>query len=478
MLLIDRKHEIAFLEKAYRSDKSEFIIVYGRRRLGKTYLLKSFMEHKNHFYFLARQRDTTKEYEEFKEKLSKKFNAFFEADTFERLFEEIDKKIALKEKLVIIIDEFPYWIAKNKEIVSEFQYIWDEILSKKNVMLILLGSYMSIIENSLLSYKSPIYGRKSGQIELHQMPLSSLFEFFPKMEIEEIIKIYGFASTIPYYLSMIDKKADFLANLTSLLSPYSSYYNDAEILLREELREINVYLDILKSINDGATTLGEIANTSHIDITNILKYLHVLLGMKIIEKIKPLTSSPKEKNYLYTVRDNYFKFWLKFIYSYKTEIEENTREHITFIATEYTTYMGSVFEEFCRKAITETSLISFTAMGRWWHKDCEIDIVAIDEKKSTIYLGECKWANNVDGLKITRELHAKAEKVQWKNTSRTEIYLVFARTFSKKINEYEGRKVYCYDLKDLEKALKKIPSSIRVFGEMNPLSREFPNSTR
>ncbi len=455
MLLIDRKSEVTFLEKAYRSDKSEFIILYGRRRLGKTYLVRCFMEDKNHFYFLARQRDIQKEFEEFKEKLSKKFNAFFEANNFEKLFEEIDKKIALKQKLVIIIDEFPYWIAKNKEIVSEFQYIWDEILSKKNVMLILLGSYMSIIENSLLSYKSPIYGRKSGQIELHQMPLTSLFEFFPRPDINEIIKIYGFTSTIPYYLTMVDQNIDLSANLTTMISAYSNYYVDAEVLLREELREINTYLDILKAINDGATTLGEIANTSHIDITNILKYLHVLLGMKIIEKIKPITSSSKEKNYLYTVRDNYFKFWLRFIYSYKTEIEENSREHIAFIAKEYNTYMGSVFEEFCRKAITETSLIPYTSIGRWWHKEREIDVAALYDKNNILYLGECKWSDNVDALKITRELHEKAEHVKWKNKARTETYLVFAKSFSTKIKEYEGRKVYCFDLQDLEKALRK-----------------------
>ncbi len=177
--------------------------------------------------------------------------------------------------------------------------------------------------------------------------------------------------------------------------------------------------------------------------------------MKIIEKIKPITSSSKEKNYLYTVRDNYFKFWLRFIYSYKTEIEENSREHIAFIAKEYNTYMGSVFEEFCRKAITETSLIPYTSIGRWWHKEREIDVAALYDKNNILYLGECKWSDNVDALKITRELHEKAEHVKWKNKARTETSLVFAKSFSTKIKEYEGRKVYCFDLQDLEKALRK-----------------------
>ena len=454
MLLINRKKELAFLEKAYLSNKSEFIIVYGRRRLGKTYLLKYFSENKNHFYFLARQREIDKEFEEFKEKLSKKFSVFLEAENFEKLFEEIDKKIDTKKKLVITIDEFPYWISKNSGIVSKFQYLWDEIISRKNIMLILLGSYMSIVENSLLSYKSPIYGRKSGQIELHQMPLTSLLEFFPKTDMAEIVRIYGFTGTIPYYLTMIDANTGFLANLDSMISVYSNYYNDAEVILREELREVNVYLDILKAINDGATTLSEIANKSHTDITNILKYLHVLIGMKIIEKIKPVTSSSKEKNYLYIIKDNYFRFWLRFVYSYKTEIEENSPGHIKFIAGEYNNYMGTIFEYFCMKFIKETSVIPYTGVGRWWYKDCEIDTVAIDDKNNSIYLGECKWSESIDAGRITNELHEKTKMVQWKNNSRSEHYLVFAKSFSKRVKEFEGRKVHCFDLKDMERALK------------------------
>ena len=455
MILINRKKEIEFLNKAYVSGKSEFILIYGRRRLGKTHLIKFFADDKGHFYYIARQRDMELEFSEFKEKISKKFNVFFEGKNFEELFEEIDSKIRFKKKLVIIIDEFPYWIGKNKEIVSQFQAIWDEVISKKNIMLIILGSYMSIIENALLSQKSPIYGRKTGQIELSHMPLYSLLKFFPDKDIEEIVKIYGLGDTIPYYLLMLDKTKSFNENLLSLLSQYSPFYTDAETLIREELREYSTYLDILKAINQGATKLSEIASKSRVDITNISKYLNVLIGIKIIEKEKPITSTLKEKNYLYKLRDNYFKFWLRYVYPYKDEIEERVNAHIDFIEKDYSNYMGFVFEKFCRNFLRESSIIEFSNVGKWWFKDKEIDIIALNEKNNKILIGECKWKNNVNPEAIVKDIESKSDNIIWKNEKREEEYIIFAKSFNKKISHYGGKKVHCFDLQDINKILRK-----------------------
>jgi len=455
MILIDRKKELEFLEKIYDSKKSEFIIIYGRRRLGKTYLVKYFIENKPHFYFLSKQRAIEKEFLDFKEKVSRKFNVFLEANNFENLFEEIDKKISKGKRFVIVVDEFTYWIINNKGIVSEFQYYWDEILSKKNIMLIFLGSYMPVIEDVLLSYKSPIYGRKTGQIELSQMPLISLKEFFPKKSVAELIEIYGFADTIPYYLLMVSKEANFKEMLKNLLSPYLNFYSDAEFLIKEELREYNVYLDILKAINDGSTKLNEISSKSRVDITNISKYLKVLRGMKIIDKIKPLTANTKEKNYLYILKDNYFKFWLRFIYPYYTEIAENLNEHVGFIEKNYNNYLGNIFEEFCKRLLIEYKIFPFLNIGKWWYKDKEIDIVALNEKTKEILFCECKWQDRVNAGKIIKELVGKAEYVEWENEKRKKSYAVFAKSFSKRIKEFEGKKVYCFDLRDIKKALRK-----------------------
>ncbi len=455
MLLINRKDELKFLENAFNSKKSEFIIIYGRRRLGKTYLVKYFARNKPHFYFLSRQRSIEKEFLDFKDKISRKFNVFLESKNFEELFKEISSKILKGNRFLIIIDEFPYWIINNKGIVSEFQYYWDEILSNEDIMLVVLGSYMSMMENILLSYKSPIYGRKTGQIELQQMPLSSLREFFPRKNIKEIIEIYGFADTIPYYLLMVGNENSRKEIFKNLLSPYLNFYNDAELLIKEELREYNVYLDILKAINEGAAKLSEISSKSRVDITNILKYLNILKGMKIIEKIKPITAGTKEKNYLYVIKDNYFKFWLKFIYPYYSEIAENLEEHASFIEKNYNNYLGGIFEEFCRSFLAESKIFQFSKIGRWWYKDCEIDIALINEKNTEIFLGECKWKDNINAGKIVAELYKKSKNVIWKNENRRESFIVFAKSFKKRIKEFEGKKVYCFDIKDIENGLRK-----------------------
>lgn len=452
MILINRKRELEWLNEIYTSKKAEFLVVYGRRRLGKTYLIKNFIKNKPHFYFLAKQRNIEKEFNRFKEKFAKEFNLYIEAKDFEEFFDEVLRKIKQKNKFIFVIDEFPYWIQKNPEIVSEFQYLWDEVLKNKNVFLVLIGSYVSIMENKLLSYKSPIYGRKTSQIELKRMPITALKEFFPKFDVESLINIYGLTDTIPYYLNMIESK-DLKKNLLKLLNPNHNYFQDAEILLREEVREVATYLDILKAINEGKTKLNEIANASRVDITNISKYIKVLLGMKIIKKIKPLTFPEKEKNFVYKISDNYFRFWLSFIYDYKEEIEENLEGYVNYVLNKYKEYVGGVFEEFCIRFLP--LLFNYLRIGRWWYKDREIDIVALNEKAKEIFFAECKWKDKVNAKKTVKELAEKSQYVQWHKDKRKESFIIFAKSFRKKIKSYESKKVYCFDLKDLQNLLRK-----------------------
>ncbi len=453
MLLINRERETEWLNKAYKSKKAEFGIIYGRRRLGKTFLVKNFIQKKLHFYFLAKQQPIELEFERFKEKISKQFNIFIEAKNWEELFKEVLKKIKKKEKLIIVIDEFPYWILKEKGIVSEFQYLWDEVLCKENIMLILLGSYISVMEQDVLSYKSPLYGRRTFQIDLMEMRVKYLFEFFKRYKCEDVLSVYGVMDSIPYYLCMVNDKFSFRENLKTLLTANHPFYQDAEILLSSELREYNTYFNILKAILDGATKLNEIANKSRVDITNIIKYLNVLIGLRFLEKIRPLTSSIKERHYRYRVKDNYIRFWLNYIYPYKEEIEENLEQHINFVINDFPNYMGKIFEGLCRDCLRLFDFgFEHMKVGRWWWKENEIDICAFNEQKKEILFGECKWKNNVRAEKLFEELRRKAEYVDWHRGKRKEYFVVFAKSFKQKVS---GNGLYCFDLKDLERILKK-----------------------
>ena len=222
MILIDREKETGWLKEAYSRRNAELGVIYGRRRLGKTFLIKTFVADKPHFYFLAKQQDMGLELGRFKDKIGKKFNVFLEAKDLEGLFEEIKTKIAANhKKLIVVIDEFPYWVNKEQAIPSEFQSIWDEILKDSNVMLVLLGSYISVMEQKVIGYKSPLYGRRTFQILLQKLPIRCLKEFFPRYTEEELIKMYGCADTIPYYLALLEKNKSFKDNLMGFFNASS-----------------------------------------------------------------------------------------------------------------------------------------------------------------------------------------------------------------------------------------------------------------
>ena len=453
MILIDREKELGWLETAFASKKAEFGIIYGRRRLGKTFLVKKFAEGKRHFYFLAKQEPIELEFESFRSKFAKKFNIFTEARNWEELFADIATEAKKhREKLVIAIDEFPYWVIKHRPILSEFQYLWDELLTSENVMLILLGSYVSVMEQEVLGGKSPLFGRSTVRINLQEMPLNSLPGFLPKLSIEDIVLTYGVTDTIPYYLSFMDGCRSFREVLKRCLVQSSPLYSDAELLLSSELREYNTYLNILKAIFDGATKMNEISGRSKVDITNMPKYLGTLVRMRLLKKTKPATASPKEKNYLYELEDNYFKFWLTYIYPYKAEIEESPDSHMGFIMKDYGRYMGSIFEKFCRRLLPK-AVPGFPASGRWWHKDKEMDIVALNDSGKEILFAECKWQEGVDAEAILEELKEKANLVEWHSMDRKENFAIFVKSFKKRTDG-----ALLFDLKDLEKALKHTPS--------------------
>jgi len=448
---INRENELHMLEERYTSSKPEFFIIYGRRRIGKTELLTQFAKDKPHFYFLARKEPIELEAERFRKKFAETFNIYLEETTdFEKIFTQIITKIDLTKKFIFLIDEFPYLIEAHEPILSIFQQLWDEHLNKKNIFLILNGSSVSMMETHVLGYKSPLYGRRTGQLKIEPVPLHQLKKFLPQYTTEEILHTYGAVGAIPFYLNEFNSKKSFLQNIQDTFFNKSNIlYQDAEILLKEELREPNTYFNILKTMIDGATKLSEIASKSFIDITNINKYITVLENLKLVRKEYPITQPFKQRNFIYKIDDNYFRFWLSYVYPYKEEIEEKPASVLQKIKTEYPTYMGPIFEDAARKHIKKITTIDFTKLGKWWYKDQEIDLVALNENTKEIVFFECKWKNlrYTQSLTILKELQEKAESVEWQNKKRTEHYGLIAKTIERK-NDLRKQGFYVYDLED------------------------------
>jgi len=434
---IDREDEFEILKNSLRNP----ILIYGKRRVGKTELIKQFIKNKKSFYFIFHKNKLETEFQRFVAKFNKEFNIFIEAKSFEEFFEKIKNK-----GIIIVFDEFSYLVEKNPEVSSIFQEIIDEIIKKSNLTLIFCGSLIGTME-SLFSYKNPLYGRIKTRVELKELEFKYIKNFLPNYSIKNLIKVYACVGGVPAYIAEFNDKISFEKNLEKLFFRKESFfYDDAERILKDELREPDIYFRIIEAIANGETTLGNIASYAYVDITNLLKYLKILEKMNIIKKIKPLFL----KKGLWKLADNYFNFWINFIYPYSEELELGT---YNFPDEKFNCYVSFIFEKICMQAIIEMikqGKFNFTKTGKWWYKDKELDLVALDEPGKKIMLGECKWKEKINALKICKKLAEKSVHVKWNNEERKESFAVFAKSFSKRIKEFEGRNVYCFDLKDLE----------------------------
>ncbi len=455
---INRHAELGALESRYARGKAEFMPVFGRRRVGKTELLKQFMKNKPHFYFLAKKKMIKDEMERFRLKFSEDFNVFIpETKSWDAVFEAVLE--SQKKGLVIVIDEFPFWVEKDKSVLSDFQHLWDETLKNKNIFLVLCGSYVSIMENDVLGYKSPLYGRRTGQLHVGRLGFKDFVKFFPGWKLEEIIKAYGALDGMPFYIKEFELEKSFAENVKDTFWNSGSVLNkEVEFLLSQELREVEVYLGIMRSIFEGATKLNEIAAKSRVEITNINKYLRVLENLRFIFAEYPVViDRPKRKNSVYRISDNFFNFWMSYVYPFRDDIEVGELEHAkTFLEKDYSRYMGHIFESVCRQSMRSLKITEAVKIGRWWYNDKEIDIMCIDERKKEVLFAECKWSDlkEREAMQAFEALKEKSGHVKYKQ--KRERFCIFGKTIKGKENL---RKEGClaFDLDDIQKALKKAP---------------------
>jgi len=454
---IDREKELKWLEKTYKNTQNGFLILYGRRRTGKTELIKQFLKNKPHVYFLA----GTKPEKENIHDLQKLMGDFLGDTIFKKiqfkgwedLFTEFTKKT--KTPVTLVIDEFPYLIEENKAILSIFQHIWDETLKDKNIFLILCGSSIGMMETQVLGYKSPLYGRRTGQWKLEPFKFNILKYFFPTGSFEERLQFFSFLDGIPDYLNKMDNKKTPIWNLKNKVFKKGEYlYEEAENLLRQEFREPRNYFSILQAISEGNTKYGEICNRTGLSKSLASQYLNNLIELRIIRKEFPVTQRKESRNAFYYLSDNYYDFWFEFIYPYKSLIEEDKQDILLRnISEKLQKHYVSVFEQVCRQALRKINT-SIVKIGRWWHKDIEIDIVGLNEEKNIIVFGECKWTNKKVDIDVLENLKRKSKEIKWKNDIRKEEFILFSKSgFTGRLEEMSNNvtSVKLYDLKKIDK---------------------------
>ena len=461
----NRGEELKFLNNKFKENGFQFIVLYGRRRTGKSELLTNFCRGKKHIYFLCNKKGSESNQSKFLEKAAKAFNDFKpDLDSFEDTFAYIAKK-AGKEKFIVCIDEFSYLVEKDQAIPSVFQSIVDENLKNTNIMLILCGSSISMMEKGVLSYKSPLYGRRTGQWKLKPFKLREFCKVFKGLGIEEMIKTYSVFSDIPAYFLQYNKDKSLEQNIKEKILTKGTYlYDEGEAVLREELKEPEAYFDILEAMTMVAKP-SKIANLARTNARDLPKYMKKLESLDIVERVVPVTEKARTKISLYFIKDNFLNLWFRFVYPNKSELEERRIDEVfELIQEKLDKEIQKTFEKFCLRLIKEKVVLKnhfFTKIGKQWGKikgkpkgqnTYEIDLVALNEKTKEILFAECKWKKGVNAEKALAELKEKAAFVQWNNQKRKEHYAIFAKSFKKKFKE---KGIHLYDLKDLEKALKK-----------------------
>ena len=297
---VDRENELFFLEEQYKSPSASMVILYGRRRVGKTALMTKFMENKPSIYFLATEESEQQNRNSFKELVARFTNNELLAASSIRQWDILFRVLIEKsqsQKLVILMDEFQYLGKSNPAFPSVFQKIWDTILKDQNVMVILCGSLISMMESQTLAYSSPLYGRRTGQIKLKQIPFQYYADFFPELSRKELIEYYSVTGGIPKYIELFQGDREIYSAIErNVLQKSSFLYDEPNFLLQREVSEVGSYYSIIKTIAAGNQKLGKIAGTLEMKQTSLTRYLKTLIDLDILEREVPVTEENPEKS--------------------------------------------------------------------------------------------------------------------------------------------------------------------------------------
>ncbi len=436
---VNRTKELESLEKQYAAAQSALVIVYGRRRVGKTALITEFLKrHPDSIYFLATEESEMQNLNYFKAQVAEftgnellKSAAVDWLTVFRTL---IDCKTETKK--IIVLDEFQYIGQSNPAFPSVMQKIWDTLLKEAGVMLILCGSLVSLMKSQTLDYSSPLYGRRTGQIKLRQIPFSHYHEFFEGRTDNELLPFYAVTGGVPKYIETFCGCTDIYEAIgQNVLNSQSFLYEEPYFLLQKEVSEIGSYFSLIKAIAMGNRKLSDIAANLGLKQTGLTKYLKVLMDLDLIEREVPVTENAPEKSKsgLYRIADNFIAFWFKFVYPCRAYLEKG---ETSFVLSQIKkgfvqNYAAFVYEDVCREKMWELSASGtwdhFDKVGRYWGaKAGEIDIVAIDTAGGNLVLGECKYTASPKGLSVLHALQEKAGAMLRLTQTKNVQYVLFS----------------------------------------------------
>jgi len=431
---------LEFLASRYEQPGGQLIILYGRRRVGKTETLREFCKDKEHVFYSCTESTDEQQLKAFSQRMlarnatASRYLAQF--SDWEQAFRSLLDLSGTSRRL-LVIDEFPYMVRNNPSIPSILQNLWDAELKDSNVMVVLCGSSLSFFEKEILAEKNPLFGRATGVLRMDPMEFRDAAAFFPRYSALDKILAYSILGGIPHYLKQFDDRSSLAENIRkNILQKGCVLYNEVEFLMHQELRETAVYNTIVVAIAMGNTKLNDLHNKTQIDKSKLSAYLKNLIELGLIQREFPVSDGVKEhanvQRGLYVITDHYFRFWYAFVFPNLSELESGDVEGVydDWIAPGLDEHASRVFEEVCRSYLRvrnrqKTLPFRFSRIGRWWDRDGEIDIVAMEKDRKRVLVGECKFRKQpFDRTELDRFLHSTGAADLGQKT----FYFLFSRS--------------------------------------------------
>ncbi len=428
-MFIGRERELSALNRLYASGKFEFAVIYGRRRVGKTALISQFIRDKKAIYFMGVESNAKQNLENLSKNILESGTGLLAATSFLSFQAALEYVFQLseKERLVLAIDEYPYVARSSESLASTLQLLIDRKKDCSKLMLILCGSSMSYMEDHVLAYKAPLYGRRTAQMKLLPFDFADTCRYFKNFTDTDKALIYGIVGGTPQYLLQMDDSLSIADNLKhTFLNPTSSLFEEPENLLKQEVREPALYNAIITAVAGGASRMAEISSKVGETTSVCASYLKNLMALGLIQKESPYGEKPSRKS-IYSISDNMFRFWYRFVPENNSIIARGAADlAYQRIAPHLPDYMGKVFEEICRQYLWALLLsgkcpVDFRELGRWWGTDpssrsqAEIDIMGEQDKDSALFC-KCKWTNENVDAKVLEKLVSRGKLFHYRDT--------------------------------------------------------------
>lgn len=435
-MFIGRQNELNTLNKLWGSGKFEFAVIYGRRRVGKTALISKFTEDKDTIFFTGVETNEKQNLDNFSRCIME-YNTGIAVNTsflnFQAALEYVFE-LAKTRRIVLVIDEYPYVARASKSLASTLQLLIDKNKDTSKLFLILCGSSMSYMEDHVLAYKAPLYGRRTAQFKIKPFEFSEACRYFKNFSDEDKALAYGIMGGTPQYLMQLDDKLSIEENIKNThLNPSSSIFEEPNNLLKQEVREPAIYNAVITAIATGSSKMNEISNKIGENTSVCATYIKNLMTLGIVKKESPYGEKSTRKT-IYSIEDNMFRFWYRFVPENTSVISRGAIDlAYNRIAPEISSYMGSVFEDICKQYLWKLLLegkcaVNFTDIGRWWGANPktraqeEIDIMGAD--KASVLFAECKWTNEKVDLHVLETLVERSTLFSYKKTH----FYLFAKT--------------------------------------------------